>query len=287
MSLRPRLIPSVIVAATVLLGLKVSDMMSSNVTGVAIASTGSKATGMPIDLTSAANMLKDLAPAEGHGEAAKKPAEEKKAETPKPEEKKPEEKKAEAAKPEEMQAEAPKPSLDGQPKPNQIQTAEAPAAEPPPTPRKPAKDPLLLNPAEIEVLQQLSERRATLDQRAGDLDQREVVMQAAEKRMDDKIKQLQDLQKAIAASVAKQDAATDEKTQSLVKIYETMKPKEAAAILNQLDMPVLLNLLSHMKESKTAPIFAAMDPTKAKAVTTSLVNANQKPAMPVAAQQAQ
>ena len=59
MSLRPRLIPSVIVAATVLLGLKVSDMMSSNVTGVAIASTGSKATGMPIDLTSAANMLKD------------------------------------------------------------------------------------------------------------------------------------------------------------------------------------------------------------------------------------
>ena len=177
--------------------------------------------------------------------------------------------------------------MDGQPKPNQIQTAEAPAAEPPPTPRKPAKDPLLLNPAEIEVLQQLSERRATLDQRAGDLDQREVVMQAAEKRMDDKIKQLQDLQKAIAASVAKQDAATDEKTQSLVKIYETMKPKEAAAILNQLDMPVLLNLLSHMKESKTAPIFAAMDPTKAKAVTTSLVNANQKPAMPVAAQQAQ
>jgi flagellar motility protein MotE (MotC chaperone) len=267
MSLRPRLIPCVIVAATVLLGLKVSDVLSTNIAGIALASTpglDAKATGMPIDLTKAANLLASLSPAEGHAEAAK------------PEH-------AEEKKSEEKKEEKPKAAAEGAPKPTQ--TAEAPAGEAPPSPRRQAKDPVLLSPAEIEILQQLSERRATLDQRAGEIDQRDVVMQAAEKRIDDKIKQLQDMQNSIAAAVQKQNDATDEKTQSLVKIYETMKPKEAAAILNQLDMPVLLNLLSHMKESKTAPIFAAMDPSKAKAVTTSLVQANQKPPAPMPAPQ--
>jgi len=167
------------------------------------------------------------------------------------------------------------------------QTAEASAAGAPAakvSDAKPAmKDPLLLSPAEIEVLQELSARRTQLDQRAGELEQREVVLQAVEKRIDEKIAKLETLQKNIQSTVDKQNAADDARAQSLVKIYETMKPADAAQIISQLDMPIVLQMLSHMKEAKTAPILAAMDPTKAEAITTAMAKRQNPPAVPLAA----
>jgi len=133
-----------------------------------------------------------------------------------------------------------------------------------------ADDPQSLKPSEIEVLQQLSKRREALDQRAAELDQREVLLQAAEKRINDKIAKLQELQNGIAKDLQQRGAEDDARLQSLVKIYEAMKPKDAAQIFEQLDMPVLLSVLQRMKELKTAPILAAMDPAKARAVTTAL-----------------
>ena len=55
MKLRPRLIPSVILAATVLLGLKVSDIFSVGGHALAEAASTKQATGAPLDLTSLAN----------------------------------------------------------------------------------------------------------------------------------------------------------------------------------------------------------------------------------------
>jgi flagellar motility protein MotE (MotC chaperone) len=288
--LRPRLIPSVILAATVLLGLKVSDIFSVGSHAVAGSPSLSQATGAPVDLTSQANAVKmpSISPAAGKPEdGAAKP------ETPNaPQQQAAAPQQPAAAKPA-QQAEGAKPATQaegGKP----TQTAEAPATNTPGTDkaggdksagdksagRAPMKDPLLLSPAEIEVLQQLSARRTQIDQRASELDQQQVVLQATEKRIDEKIAKLDALQKSIQASVDKQNAADDARTQSLVKIYETMKPSDAAQILSQLNMPILLQMLSHMKEAKTAPILAAMDPTKAEAITTAMAQRQNPPSAP-------
>ncbi|HZB92012.1 MAG TPA: hypothetical protein VE397_11255, partial [Stellaceae bacterium] len=131
-------------------------------------------------------------------------------------------------------------------------------------------DPLSMSPSEVELLQQLAQRRAELDKRAAELSQREVLLQAAEKRIDEKIAKLAELKKDIGGIVDKQSEEDDARLKSLVKIYETMKPGDAARIFSQLDMPVLLGVLEHMKERNAAPILAAMDPGKAKAVTLAL-----------------
>jgi flagellar motility protein MotE (MotC chaperone) len=133
-----------------------------------------------------------------------------------------------------------------------------------------AIDPLSMSPAEVELLQKLSERRNELDKRAAELSQREVLLQATEKRIDDKIARLAALEKDIGGLVDKQSEEDEARTKSLVKIYETMKPVDAARIFEQLDMPVLLSVLEHMKERNAAPVLAAMDPAKAKAVTLAL-----------------
>jgi hypothetical protein len=50
---------------------------------------------------------------------------------------------------------------------------------------------------ELKVLQSLSDRREQLDKRARDLDQREKLLQAAEKKVDEKVLEMNNLRKEI------------------------------------------------------------------------------------------
>ena len=55
-----------------------------------------------------------------------------------------------------------------------------------------------------------------------------------------------------------------------MKVYETMKPRDAASIFNDMDMPVLLQVVDRMKDTKVSPVLAAMQPDRARLVTTQL-----------------
>jgi len=125
---------------------------------------------------------------------------------------------------------------------------------------------------EISELQQLSQRRIELDKRAAELSEREVLLQATEKRIDEKIAKLEALQSSIAGTVKQQNADDQARVQSLAHMYEQMKPEDAARVFDQLDVPVVIEMLSLMRELKAAPILAAMDPAKAKAVTIALTD---------------
>lgn len=140
----------------------------------------------------------------------------------------------------------------------------------------PAADPLMMSPSEIQVLQKLSERRATLDRRAQEMAQQEVVLKAAEQRVDEKLAKLKSMEQEIGGLVDQEKRQGDDRLKGLVKIYETMKPREAARIFEELDTPTVLDVLEQMKEAKAAPILASMDPTKAKGVTAALIERRQK-----------
>ena len=49
-----------------------------------------------------------------------------------------------------------------------------------------------------------------------------------------------------------------------------MKPKAAAAIFDELELPILLEVIDQMSERRVAPILADMNPIKAKEVTADL-----------------
>ena len=135
---------------------------------------------------------------------------------------------------------------------------------------EPAFDPLSLTDEEIDVLHALAERRASLDRRAQDMQYREAMLEAAERRIEEKVDGLKALQQSIEALLQQHEDQTESQYQSLVKIYENMKPKDAARIFEELEMTVLLPVVERMKERKTAPILAKMNPAKAKAITTEL-----------------
>jgi flagellar motility protein MotE (MotC chaperone) len=157
------------------------------------------------------------------------------------------------------------------------QPTEAPAPAPAASAKSPVRDPNQFSPQEVQLLQSLARRRDELDKRASEIDQRDALLQAAEQRINEKIAKLSSMEQTIDEAFKKQDQLDDTKLKSLVKIYETMKPKEAARIFEQLDLPVLLDVIERMKESKTSPVLASMDPLKAKAVTLALAARHPSP----------
>jgi flagellar motility protein MotE (MotC chaperone) len=140
----------------------------------------------------------------------------------------------------------------------------------------PAADPLMMSPSEIEVLQKRSARRAALERRAQAVSQQEVVLKAAEQRVDEKLAKLKSMEQEIGGLVDQETQQGDARLKGLVKIYETMKPREAARIFEELDTPTVLDVIGQMKEAKAAPILASMDPSKAKSVTAALIQRRQQ-----------
>lgn len=131
-------------------------------------------------------------------------------------------------------------------------------------------DPTLLTPAEIEILMRLAERRDELAAKARELDAREGLLRAAEIRIERRVAELEDLRGVIEARIKVFDEQQEKKLGSLVKIYENMKPKDAARIFEELEMGTLLEVAERMKERKLAPVMAQMNPDRAREVTVEL-----------------
>ena len=102
-------------------------------------------------------------------------------------------------------------------------------------------------------------------------------MKAAERRIDRKIEDLKALRGAVEGLIKTHDDQQAKKMQSLVKIYEAMKPKDAARIFEELDLDTLLLVAERMKERKLAPIMAKMNPQKAKTMTVELGKLRELP----------
>jgi len=133
--------------------------------------------------------------------------------------------------------------------------------------------------SEVELLGRLSERRDALDAREKELEMRLALVEAAEKRLDERTATLKAVEAKINALVDEKKSAEKEQFAGIVAMYETMKPKEAATIFNQLDMSVLMRVAQAMNPRKMAPILARMDPLKAKSLTSGLAAEEVEPAL--------
>ena len=127
-----------------------------------------------------------------------------------------------------------------------------------------------LSPAELQVLQSLGTRRGQLDKREQDMDVQLALMAAAEAKLDAKIKALTGMKGDIAKLMVDADTKEQAEIDRLVKVFEGMKPKDAAPRIVLLDDSVRLPIAAKMKERSLSPIIAAMPPVEAKKLTEAL-----------------
>jgi len=167
------------------------------------------------------------------------------------------------------------PDVAGAAKPDDKKADDKKADEPPIPP--PSFGERAWSPAEVDVLQSLAKRRDELDKRETGIAQREALLKAAETEVDNKIVEMNKLKKQMEELLNQQEKVQSDRVASLVKIYQAMKPKDAARIFDQLDMDVLMAVIGKMPESKSSPIIAAMNPKRAQEVTLRLVEQHKLP----------
>ncbi|MGZ3402516.1 MAG: MotE family protein [Phenylobacterium sp.] len=129
-----------------------------------------------------------------------------------------------------------------------------------------------LSPAELQVLQNLGARRGQLDQREQDLSTQLALLAAAEAKIDVKTKVLQGLKADVQALLAQADGREAAETDRLVKVFEGMKPQDAADRLAIKDDSVRLPIGGKMKDRALSGIVGKMKPADAKKFTESLAH---------------
>jgi flagellar motility protein MotE (MotC chaperone) len=161
---------------------------------------------------------------------------------------------------------------------------EAPPAAAPPTPEQclsaldAAAEEAGLSANEIIVLRSLQARREALDERETGVETREAAAAAAETRLQEQIGELKAVETQIQGLLAQMDTKRDERMASLVKSYESMKPKDAARIFDSMEDAVLLDLAKSMKPATLAAVMSSMQTKRAEALTRMLADLSKPPA---------
>jgi flagellar motility protein MotE (MotC chaperone) len=178
---------------------------------------------------------------------------------------------------------APAASKPGEPKPADAKAGEAKPGEggAAPAPAKPlvcaptaaelAKE-AGLSPAELQILQSLGTRRGQLDQREADFSTQLALLAAAEAKLDAKVKTLNGLKSDIQGLLRVGDEQEAAEVARMVKVFESMKPRDAAPRMMLLADSVRLPIAAKMKEKSLGLILAQMPPPEAKKLTESLAN---------------
>lgn len=129
-----------------------------------------------------------------------------------------------------------------------------------------------LSPAELQILQSLGTRRGQLDQREADFNTQLALLAAAEAKLDAKVKTLNGLKSDIQGLLKVGDEQEAAEVARMVKVFESMKPKDAAPRMMLLADSVRLPIAAKMKEKSLGLILAQMPPAEAKKLTESLAN---------------
>ncbi|WP_068085667.1 MotE family protein [Polycladidibacter stylochi] len=132
------------------------------------------------------------------------------------------------------------------------------------------------SPSERAVLSSLGERRDELNKREQQLDLREQMLQATEERLNKKMLELKALEKTVVTTKKQEKEEKNQQILDLVKIYESMKAKNAARIFNRLEMSILIEVVKKMQPRKMADVLAEMDPAVAERLTIALASGGLK-----------
>src|SRR5579862_7747854 len=129
--------------------------------------------------------------------------------------------------------------------------------------------------AERAILERLQQRRQELDTRARELDIREGLISAAEKRVEARLAELKAVEAQITVATGKKEEADAARFKGLVTMYESMKPRDAAKIFDRLEIGVLLEVASQIEPRHMADIMAQMSPDSAQHLTVELASKAQ------------
>ncbi|MBQ6975689.1 MAG: magnesium transporter MgtE [Selenomonadaceae bacterium] len=93
---------------------------------------------------------------------------------------------------------------------------------------------------------------------------------------DKKSKDVKVSQKELEEQMKAREAAEKKRISKLARIYDNMKPEEAAKALNDVSLDTVVLILQKMNEANAGQVIAKMEPSKAARVTQMLFDGQQR-----------
>nr|NJM03466.1 flagellar export protein FliJ [Desulfobacula sp.] len=136
------------------------------------------------------------------------------------------------------------------------------------------------DPAKV-VLRGLEEKKNVIDKQQKTMDQERKELDLFKEQIDEKIENLAALKKQIEEDLAlldrkktqkevEKEAEYEEKIGRLVKMYAGMKPKNAALIVDKMDLEVAQEIFMRMREASASEILSFVDSEKAAKISERL-----------------
>ena len=128
---------------------------------------------------------------------------------------------------------------------------------------------------DIKILAALKERKERLGEQEESLKVEEERLSMLKQDIEDKLKKLKNIEKNIEKMIKVKDESDLAKLKHLVKVYESMRPEEAAPLIEKMDQQIVVKLLSKMKGKIAGKILASVDPSQAVRISEKLLKYNK------------
>ncbi len=122
-------------------------------------------------------------------------------------------------------------------------------------------------PDSLNIFQQ---KEIEIRKREEQVKEKEERLNKLEKEIEQKVKDLIALQKEVQSGRAEKQETQNNKVRSLAKIYGTMKPKDAAKLMENLDDKLVMGIIGTMTPDEAAAILALMEVKKAAKISEAL-----------------
>ena len=156
-------------------------------------------------------------------------------------------------------------------KPKEGETKPAPEVEKAETTTRPEQQGQQpVSASERAILERLQARRQELEARSREIDIRESLLKAAEKRAEGRVEEMKATESRISTASQQKNEAEAARFKGIITMYEGMKPKDAAKVFDRLEMPVLFEIASQIAPRKMADILGLMSPEAAERLTVEM-----------------
>lgn len=128
---------------------------------------------------------------------------------------------------------------------------------------------------EVRILTSLDSRRAELEERSKAQQAKEQELSIQQKEIETKLMELKSISQRIGDDRTKTDVKRMAQIEQLANVYGSMGPAEAAALIEQLDISISLELIAKMPEKRIGQILSLMSKEKALEIT-KLLSSSRK-----------
>ena len=125
-----------------------------------------------------------------------------------------------------------------------------------------------------ELLAALKERETRLIAREQDIQMRERTVEVAEAAIDKQLAKLERAEQSLQNTITLASRASEDDLTQLTDVYANMKPKQAAALFEQMDAKFAAGFLARMPTDSAARVLAGMAPEKAYHISVELAGRN-------------